>query len=182
MWFIVLCIILLLVVLILAVVASQRPNIFRVERQMMINAKAEDIYPYLINVKKDAEWSPWMEMEPDAEYSYSGPEEGVGATVAWKGKKVGEGKSEIIEAKPPYMLKMDLEFYKPMKAKNICIYTLKPEGNKTEMIWVMEGKNSFIGKFMSLFMDCEKMCGDQFIKGMNNLKEIVENPEKQKAA
>lgn len=38
---------------------------------------------------------------------------------------------------------------------------------------------------MSVFMDCEKMCGDQFVKGLGNLKTLVEgekSPAQEEAA
>jgi hypothetical protein len=30
----------------------------------------------------------------------------------------------------------------------------------------MYGKNNFVGKAVSLYMDCDKMCGPQFEKGL----------------
>jgi hypothetical protein len=38
----------------------------------------------------------------------------------------------------------------------------------------MQSKKPFIGKIMGLFMDCDKMCGDQFLEGLANLKKIAE--------
>ncbi len=37
----------------------------------------------------------------------------------------------------------------------------------------MQGKKPFIGKVMSLFMDCAKMCGDDFEKGLAKLTQVV---------
>ena len=33
----------------------------------------------------------------------------------------------------------------------------------------MYGKNNFMGKVMSLFMDCDKICGPQFENGLADL-------------
>jgi hypothetical protein len=37
----------------------------------------------------------------------------------------------------------------------------------------MYGKNNFMGKVVSLFMDCDKMCGPQFEKGLTDLGAIA---------
>ena len=37
----------------------------------------------------------------------------------------------------------------------------------------MYGKNNFMGKAMSLFMDCDKICGPQFEKGLADLGTVA---------
>ena len=58
-------------------------------------------------------------------------------------------------------------------------FNLKPEGSGTVVTWSMYGPNQFIGKVMGLFMDCEKMCGDEFNKGLAKLKNVVEKKSPQ---
>jgi hypothetical protein len=38
----------------------------------------------------------------------------------------------------------------------------------------MSGRNNFIGKAFGLFVDCDKMVGGQFEKGLASMKAIVE--------
>ena len=40
----------------------------------------------------------------------------------------------------------------------------------------MYGKNNFMGKVVSLFMDCDKMCGPQFEKGLADLGAVAATP------
>ena len=40
----------------------------------------------------------------------------------------------------------------------------------------MFGKNDFMGKAISLVMNCDKMVGAEFEKGLANMKAIVESP------
>ncbi len=40
----------------------------------------------------------------------------------------------------------------------------------------MQSPQPFMSKVAGLFMDCEKMCGDQFLEGLANLKRVVEQP------
>ena len=37
----------------------------------------------------------------------------------------------------------------------------------------MYGSNGFMGKVMGLFMDCDKMCGPEFEKGLANLGAVA---------
>jgi Polyketide cyclase / dehydrase and lipid transport len=169
-------------VLYVLAMALRKPDEFRVKREGIIDAKAADIFPYLYNLQKGQLWSPWVAMDPAADYVFEGSIEGENAVLTWDGKKSGKGKLTIIETKPDALVRMRLEFFKPMKAVNICDYTLLPEGGKTRFTWEMYGPNNFMGKVMSVFMNCEKICGDQFEKGIANLKAIVEGAGEKNAA
>jgi hypothetical protein len=37
----------------------------------------------------------------------------------------------------------------------------------------MYGKNNFLGKVMSIFMDCDKMCGPPFEQGLAELGKVA---------
>ncbi len=52
-------------------------------------------------------------------------------------------------------------------------FTFKPEGDKTVVTWAMYGTNNFMGKLVSLFMDCDKICGPQFEAGLTSLGKAV---------
>ena len=67
-----------------------------------------------------------------------------------------------------------LEFFKPMKATNTAEFTFKPDGSKTTVTWTMTGKNNFIGKAFGLIVNCDKMCGGQFEKGLADMKTVAE--------
>ena len=50
----------------------------------------------------------------------------------------------------------------------------RTEGGQTVVTWSMAGKNNLMGKIFGLFMDCEKMIGSQFEKGLASLKSVAE--------
>ncbi|MFZ2170905.1 MAG: polyketide cyclase, partial [Methylococcaceae bacterium] len=60
------------------------------------------------------------------------------------------------------------------KATNTAEFTFKSENDQTTVTWTMYGKNNFMGKAMGLIMNCEKMVGGQFEKGLATLKSVVE--------
>jgi hypothetical protein len=61
-----------------------------------------------------------------------------------------------------------------MKAENLVTFALSAAGESTKVTWSMSGKNNFIAKLFGLFMNVEKMCGNDFEKGLANLKTLLE--------
>jgi uncharacterized protein YndB with AHSA1/START domain len=165
-----------IIVLFLIVVASRHTD-FRISRSASIAAPPDIVFEHFNDLHKWNAWSPWARMDPNARQTFAGPPAGVGASYAWAGnKKVGEGRMTITEAQPAERVLMRLEFFKPFTATHITEFTFKPEGDQTAATWSMTGKNSFVGKAITLIMNCDKMIGGQFEQGFANLKSIVESP------
>ena len=68
-----------------------------------------------------------------------------------------------------------MDFIRPFAGTNDTLFTLKPEGDKTNVTWTMSGRNNFLTKAIGFFMNCDKMVGDQFEQGLPNMKSIVES-------
>jgi hypothetical protein len=168
----------LLIVALVAVVAFQ-PAEFRITRAARIAAAPEVVFPLFNDFRKWNDWSPWAKVDPNAKYTFEGPDAGVGAKFAWAGNnEVGEGVMTITESKPSERVAMKLEFFKPFAATSTTEFTLQPDGGGTAVTWSMSGRNNFIAKAVGMFMDCDKMVGGDFEKGLANLKAVVETPEK----
>jgi len=166
-----------LVVLVVALVAyaATKPDAFRVQRSTGINAPAERIFPLIANLKSMNTWNPFVEPDPAIKIAYSGPDSGKGAAHTWSGNsKVGEGRIEITDAAPSARVTMRLDMLKPMKASNLVEFTLQPTGDSTAVSWAMSGRQPFMAKLMTVFIDCDKMVGSQFEKGLGKLKAIAE--------
>jgi len=173
--FIYVAIALVLVVATLIAYAATRPDTFRVQRSTGINATAERIFPLISSLKSMNTWNPFLESDPAVKLAYSGPDSGKGAAHTWSGNsKVGEGRIEITDAAPSSRIAMQLDMIKPMKGSNAVEFTLQPNGNTTTVTWSMSGRQSFIARLMTVFIDCDKMVGLQFEKGLGKLKAIAE--------
>lgn len=165
--------ILILIILFVLIVALQ-PADFSYSRSATIEATPSALFEKSNNLHLWQEWSPWAKLDPQCKIEYSGPETGVGASFSWDGNnEVGAGRMTITESKPNELLRFKLEFTKPFEAINATEFTFKADGQKTNMTWQMSGKNNFIGKAFGLFVNCDKMIGDQFEKGFANLKTLV---------
>lgn len=162
------------IIVVLVVVVAMRPDDFRVTRSATIPAPAAVVFEQVNDLHKFQDWSPWAKMDPNWKVTYDGPSAGIGASFAWAGNKdVGEGRMTVIESRPGELVLLKLEFLKPFKATNTAEFNFKSAGNQTEVTWSMYGKNNFIFKAVGLFMDCDKMVGPDFEKGLANLKAVV---------
>jgi carbon monoxide dehydrogenase subunit G len=164
-------------VILFLVVASRRPDDFRVERSISISAPATAAFAYVNDLHKWQEMSPYAKLDPAAKYTFTGPLAGVGASMAWVGNSdVGEGRMTITESRPDELVRMKLEFSKPMTATHTAEFAFKPSGGQTIVTWSMHGKNNLVAKAMGLIMNMDKMIGGQFAEGLATLKTLSESP------
>ena len=68
--------------------------------------------------------------------TYSGPDSGVGAVCAWDGNSdIGAGSATIIDSKPGELVRMRMDWIRPMAGVATVEFTFKPEGDKTTVIY-----------------------------------------------
>ncbi len=170
----------ILIVLVLALgiflaVAATKPDTFSITRSATIQAPPTTVFALVNDFHKWEEWSPWAKLDPNAKNSFEGPAEGVGAVFGWSGNgDVGEGHMRITESKPAELIKLDLVFKRPMEGTSYTVFTFKPEGAGTVVSWTMSGKNNFLSKMVSVVMNCDKMMGEWFEKGLASMKAKAE--------
>lgn len=161
--------------------AAKRPDSFRVERSIQIEASPERIFEHLESFSRWAAWSPWEKLDPAMKRQYTGAERGVGAQYHWLGnKQVGEGKMEILALKPAEQLLVKLDFIKPFTAHNTAEFTLSPtvgragDAPSCQVTWAMYGPSPFVSKLMGLFFNLDKLVGKDFESGLVSLKHLSE--------
>ncbi len=160
---------------VLAAFIYTRPGEFSVSRSASISAPPVKVFANVNELQKWQAWSPWAKLDPDCKTTFEGPAAGAGAIMRWDGNnKVGKGSMTVTDSKPTELVRFRLDFLKPFKGTNTAEFTFRPEGNGTNVRWSMKGTNNFVGKAMSLVMNCEKMVGPQFEKGLEQLKSVSE--------
>jgi hypothetical protein len=163
-------------IVVILVLAAMKPSDFVVERSVTINTTPEKIAPLINDFHNWDEWSPWVKLDPAMKTSFSGASTGVGSVYEWEGNsKVGKGRMEIRSIQPA-KTSIKLDFLKPFEGHNTADFVLEPEGNSaTRVTWVMYGPLTFIpGKLMSVFTNMDSMIGDDFQRGLANLKAAAE--------
>ena len=168
------------IIAVFAVVVALQPAEFRVARSATMSAPAQVVYAQVEDLRKWEAWNPWQKIDPAMKLTFAGPATGPGASYSWVGNnQVGEGRLTIMESRPNDLVRIKLEFMKPFAATNTATFTFKSDGDKTTVIWSMEGRNNFIAKALHLVMNMDKMVGGQFEKGLADLKLVAEAAPKQ---
>jgi hypothetical protein len=156
-------------------IAATKPDTFRVERSVSIQAPPEKIFPLIDDFHNWGAWSPWENRDPAMKRTHSGAARGKGAAYAWEGNNaVGSGRMTIAESSPPSKVTIDLDFLKPFEAHNVADFTLTPEGGATTVTWAMHGPSPFFSKVMQVFLSMDSMVGKDFEAGLANLKAAAE--------
>src|SRR5688572_24603134 len=162
------------VIVIFVIIVATRPADFRVERSATIAAPAQALFDQINDHHNFNKWNPFLKVDPNVKNTYSGPSSGVGATCSWDGNKdIGAGSATIIESRPGELVRMRMDWKRPMEGTSTVDFTFKPVGDKTVVTWAMYGKNGFVGKAVSVFMDCDTMCGPPFEQGLADLGKVA---------
>ena len=167
--------VLAIAIAVVLILAATKPDTLRVQRAAVMKAPPEKVFPLINDFHQWVTWSPWENKDPAMQRTYSGPQSGKGATYAWDGNKnVGAGRMEILEASPPSKIVIKLDFLKPFEGHNTAEFTMLPQGEATEVVWVMHGPAPFMSKVMQVFMNMDGMIGKDFETGLANLKRLTE--------
>ena len=169
--------IIVVAVLILAVFAfaASKPNTFRVQRSLTINAPPEKIFALINDFHRWRNWAPQDKEDPTMTRTYSGTSAGAGAVSEWDSRgSAGKGRMSIAESAPPTRISIQVDFMKPFEAHNSNEFTLEPAEASTNVTWSMQGTNLYFMKVVSIFVNMDRMAGKHFEAGLNNLKTLAE--------
>ncbi|NTS78335.1 SRPBCC family protein [Catenovulum sp. SM1970] len=146
------------------------PDDYKVERQIKINAPADEIHIYVGNLDRWHKWTIWQDLEPDMQINVL-KSEGVGAEQRWSSKS-GTGSLTFTRTDDFYGVDYDLVFDSSTTAKAGIHYSLADQA--TIVSWQMSGQvtTPVIGPYVAMMMD--GMLGPTFEKSLINLKELVE--------
>ncbi|SRR5258708_27294773 len=155
--------------------AATKPDSFTVKRTAAIKAPPERVFALINDLHGWAAWSPYEKKDPAMKRTFGGAAMGKGAIYQWDGNKnVGSGTMEIIEAAQPSKIVLKLDFLKPFEGHNTAEFTMNPAGDNTTVTWAMYGPSSLMFKVMGIFMNMDKMIGDDFAAGLANLQAVAE--------
>ena len=155
--------------------AATRPDTFRVERSVTIQAPPDKVFALINDFHQWERWSPWEKIDPAIQRRYSGAASGKGAVYEWSGNnEVGHGRMEIVESSAPSKAVLQIHFIKPFEARNTVEFTLAAQGGATTVTQPMYGPSPFISKLMGLFFSMDKMVGEKYEQGLATLKAIAE--------
>jgi len=150
---------------------------FSVTREVTVDAAPERVRALLVDFRSWRAWSPWEDMDPDMQRTYSGPAQGLGARYQWSGNpKAGEGEMEIVDVRPTRVA-VGLTFHAPVPAENVITFELLPgevAGRATTRVaCTMTGSRTAVMElFGRLYLD--HALGKEFDRGLAALKAAAE--------
>ena len=150
---------------------------YTVERVITINKPNSEVFDYIKYLKNQDNFSKWATMDPEMKKTYRGTDGTVGFVSAWESdnKEVGVGEQEIIKITEEEKIDFELRFFKPFDATSSAyLATETIDENQTKVTWGFIGNMNYPMNLMMLFMDFEKIIGDDLQTGLNNLKNVLE--------
>jgi len=143
---------------------------FSMSRSIVIKAPVSEVYKRLPDLNEYVKWNPFADSKQQSEVTGVG----LNSFLTWRGGDSGEGKMTITQMEPNHKIKINMEFYKPMKGEGVVwwIVVPTPDGN-TEFKWTFDQDLPYFNRYFGLFM--ERMMGKYFEKGLNTYKAIVES-------
>jgi uncharacterized protein YndB with AHSA1/START domain len=169
-------IVLAIAIAIVLILAAIKPDTFSVRRAIAVKASPEKIFPLISDFHQWGSWSPYEHKDPAMKRTYSGAADGKGAVYAWQGNRnVGSGRMEILDTSAPSKIVIKLDFFTPFEGHNTAEFTMLPQGDATNVTWLMHGPSPFMAKVMHVFINMDRMVGNDFETGLVNLKRLTEN-------
>ena len=172
---------------IVALVGSFLPRDFDFEARVAIQATDQEIYDYLVDLKKWEEWSSWSEkISPDIKIEYGNSTVGDNASKRWTDVR-GTGKLWLTKVEPPRQVDFQLEFRGFRDMRNELTIEKNQENEGCVVSWHSQGQlpsGPFYGYFAFLFESGMKA---EYQKNLERLKQVVlqsrkKNPAKDKPA
>jgi len=166
-----------IIAILLVAIAFTSPR-KHIERSIVMKATPQAVFEEINSYKSFSQWMPWYAMDPEEKLSFEGPNSGPGAKVTWDGEKVGKGTEWIVSSEENKHVKNQMEFDN-FKGVFYADFDLQPVDGGTKVTWSYDGDytgtgmtNSAKGKFFNWFMG--SMIGEQYEKGLQSLKRVVE--------
>jgi hypothetical protein len=145
------------------------------KREIVINKPKDEVFHFIKHLKNQDQYSKWATMDANMKNTYTGTDAQVGFISAWEGnKKVGVGEQEIIGISDN-TLSTELRFVKPFKSVAKSDMVVAPVSDKaTKVTWGFTSEMKYPMNIMKIFMNMEKMIGNDFSTGLANLKKVLE--------
>lgn len=150
---------------------------YAVVREITISKTNQQVFEYIKYLKNQDNYSKWAMMDPAMTKTYTGTDGTVGFVSAWdsQNENVGKGEQEIKGITEGERMDFELRFMKPMEAtEHAYMTTTAVSENETKVTWGFDGHMNYPMNMMLLFMDFDKMIGDDLATGLTNLKTVLE--------
>jgi len=148
------------------------PARVHIERELVIDAHPATIFALLNDFRQMEKWSPKADGDPNARIDFSGPPRSVGASVAWNGQIVGQGRQTITASDP--FNHIGTIVVSGNSSEATVSFWLQETDNMTRVTWSWERDYGWniAGRYFGIFQD--DIIGTSYEQGLTNLAGMAE--------
>lgn len=163
--------------LLVVVIGFLLPAEWKVERSIVVNAPPAAIHPYIDDMAKWKEWSPFDREDPAMTMEISTPSAGVGSWRQWKSEKMGDGRIDVVrsDAAKGVWMKLTMDGWDSFGID--FLYEPAGEG-ATKVTWVDAGRAGANPFHRWMVLGLDSMMGPYFERGLADLKALAEKAAK----
>jgi hypothetical protein len=170
-------VVLLIIIAIPLVLAIFTKKEYHIEKRVTINRPKKTVFEYIRMLKNQDNFSVWAGMDPKMKKYFSGTDGNPGFVSGWEStnKKVGKGEQEIKKVTDGERIDYEIRFIEPFAGiAQASMRTDSVSQNETRVTWQFDSRMKYPLNIMLLFMNMDKMVGNDLAKGLVNLKQVLE--------
>ncbi len=145
---------------------------YNVSREIVINKPKQVVFDYIKQLRNQATYSPWARLDPNMKTTYTGTDATVGFKYTWDGNDaVGQGEQTITNISEGNEVDFGLHFVKPFDGlASAKMKTTAVSETQTKVTWSLASSMQYPANIMLLVVDMNKVIGEDYQKGLVNLK------------
>ena len=153
------------------------PGSIAAQRSIGIAASPDKVFAIVVDLRRGREFSPWAEIDPDAQFTFEGAEIGVGQKMSWHSTQpdIGTGSMTVTEYDPDRRMTAALDLGDMGKATTY--FDLVAEGTGTKVTWGFSAMlQNPLERWMCALLDFDAIIGKDYEQGLVKLKRVIEQP------
>jgi hypothetical protein len=150
---------------------------YALQRSITINRSRADVYDYISHIRNQDAYNKWVMADPHSRKTFRGTDGTVGFVYAWDSdvKQVGQGEQEIKNLVADQRVHLEVRFIKPFEGRADSIITLQGiSPDQTTVTWAFQSGMKYPMNIMLLFINFEKILGNDLEITLQNLKTVQE--------
>lgn len=150
---------------------------YSVERTIVVAKSNDETFAFLKLLRNQDRFNKWANLDPNMKKEYIGTDGAPGFISKWESdhKQVGHGEQEIKRIVEGERIESELRFLKPFTGVAQAYTSTKPASeNETTVAWGFNSRMNYPMNILLVFMNMEKMIGNDFEEGLKNMKKLIE--------
>ena len=157
---------------ILSLVAPKRIS---VRSTTFIKASKQQVFDQLRFMKNFPAWSPFLQQDPEQQFTVSGPDGQVGATYSWVGvKEKSKGSQQVVALRGNDAIKIQCTITEPFQANPVFDYTLVEKNDGVEVVQQFDVDMPVPANIFGMLLSLKDKMGATNQQGLALLKQVAE--------